>query len=408
MDKCYTEYSRQAVNYRIYRFWIFFLFLYSMYPWVTLSIPPIIPNFIGSLLSFSIIQKKIYTSRLDGNRLLLFICFMFLLLWIFRRSNFFGFVNIFFIIITIFSLISLRPDYKVDIIKYLTKWFAFLLLISLIFYILNLLSVPLPSIPLDSSAYDATNYFFFIQSEISIRFQGLFIEPGHMTMGLAPLLFLNKYNFKDKYVFILMVAQLFSVSLAGYICLVAGLLLTLLFGKEKRKTLKVLLTVLLMLTVFVVVENKLLGADFLKETVIARLEWNGESIEGNNRAAAGIDYYYYKVINSDSKWTGIDASESVLLGNAGYMVMVVSNGVIGLLLMILCYVLPAFRTKSFLMGSLSFSLILEMLLFQNAYPDWWCMIIFSICGMIYYQKTNEESSIYCTQRKYSRSGSCAN
>ena len=381
-----------------------------MYPWMTLSLPPIFPNFLGSILSFFLLTSKKHVSRPSSNLVLSFLCFVLLLFWINRHSNIIGLANVVLILITIYSILSLKKEYKVDVIRFITKWFAILLSISLLFYLLCLIGVPLPSIPLASALdYDATNYFFCLQSSISFRFQGYFIEPGHMTMGLAPLLFLNQYNYKNKYVLVLLIAQLFSVSLAGYICLVVGLLLTLLITKRRKGVLGLFLMIVFFVSIFVYVENRLLGDDYLKEVVVARLEWDGDSIAGDNRAAAGIDYYYNNVIHSSNKWTGIDVSENVLRGNAGYMVMVVSNGLIGLLLMIACYIIPAFSCKKQWWRLLALSLLLVMLLMQNSYPDWWCMIISLTCGAYFLQHLfYEESTFYCTQRGDARGGNGVN
>ena len=105
---------------------------------------------------------------------------------------------------------------------------------------------------------------------------------------------------------------------------------------------------------------------------------NGE-IAGNNRVSAEFDKVYQYFICSSKVWTGNELIDLTAYGGiAGYKKYLVQNGIIGLLFTLLVYgynYLMCFKYKVAI-----FTLILLMLLFQNAYPYWFCVMSTYILG----------------------------
>ena len=284
----------------------------------------------------------------------------------------------FFIWTYLATLVSLDKMYM---LQFITKWTACLILVSLIFYLLffsGILSINPTFISLSDGRYQSWNYYVFTvyaQYEVVYRFMGFFMEPGHMTMGVVPLIMANGFDLKNKYVKILLLCEFFTLSLAGYVTLFIGYLL---FHGSIRS-----LNTLLGGAVFIVILIYLIDffgfSDILQVTIWDRLEIKNGEIAGNNRVSAEFDKVYQYFICSSKVWTGNELIDLTAYGGiAGYKKYLVQNGIIGLLFTLLVYgynYLMCFKYKVAI-----FTLILLMLLFQNAYPYWFCVMSTYILG----------------------------
>ena len=244
-----------------------------------------------------------------------------------------------------------------------------------------------------------TNYYAFIDIEGSIRFQGPFLEPGHMTLGVAPLLFLNLYNVKNKYVLFLFLSQLFSFSLAGYIILIIGYTIVLLTANLNRKLINFLLPIVLFAGVLLLAAT-VYKEDLFKELILERLEWDGTSIAGDNRSSDFLDSEYDRLTHSDQKWFGTEwEAESSSKGVAGYKLYFVQYGIIGILLVLLSYIYANRVLSKKNTSEWGFLLILLLILYQNAYPLWWCLLIEVVCGNAYLNEQLKDSILVATEKR---------
>lgn len=360
-----------------------------MYPWFTWTYKPIVVTAIAFIIALlhAIFQNKQYTFKYKH---LLPIFFFFLIIsWESLNSNLFGKINYGLNFIIISLIICLKDNSKIELLNYITKWFAILLLISLSCYILFLFQAPLPHTALSYKEslhenYIFDNYYTFIVPAIRFisytRFQGVFLEPGHLTMGLVILLFANKYDIKNKYVLILILAQIFALSLAGYVLMCIGFSFFILSSASiNRKIIQktIFVTIIFIGGVFIV--NHLFSDNVIDTAILERLEYSNGTIAGNNRTSSYFDNIYNQVINSPDKWTGVEWDHNAYGGNSGFKKYVVTNGIIGVLLVILFYTSIIFNIKSRTMIGLS--LVLFLLLYQNAYPTWWCVCLSVIIGI---------------------------
>lgn len=367
--------------YLVYRLYVFLIFILSMNPWFTLNTKSIYFYILGFPLSIVAISSNICQIKARA-RLIIFISFVFFL-WQGKISNIFGRIEYIIEWLIFVSVLTLKNELKSDIISFITKWFSALLLLSLLFYFLHLFGISLPSswISTEKHRYALTNYYFFVCFEGSIRFQSIFLEPGHLTMGLAPLLYINGYNIKKVSVLVLIVAQLFSFSLAGYVVLVFGLLYSFIF-RVGTKRFRHLIVILSFFPIFLYSSTAVFQEDVFNALIIERLKWDGNSIVGDDRSSSYLDSQFEKYKHSGIQLlTGIgyekDKSEK---GVAGFKYYMVVYGIIGIVLLLYVYSYILMRMNRVSKSSLGLLILLLLLLYQNAYPVWWCMLIVLTCG----------------------------
>ena len=383
--------------YKVWRMWFFILFIFSMYPWFSWNVNPVAVSVITFFISFVLYTNGGFVERSYFPPLIVLLVFF---IWQARRLNLFGLMNSVCFFISIATLFCLKEELKIDLIRFVTKWFAIIVGISMLFYILYLIGVPLPytsSQMGDSSNYIFDNYYFFLTKDFAVRFRGPFLEPGHMTMGLAPLLFINRYDFKNPYVLILTLAQFLSISLAGIIVFFVGFfLITYSSAPTIKKAILSTLTIIVIVFFASILVYYFFGREAIEEEFLARLVFDSDlgTIAGYNRSTDYFDSIYNKVMASSDKWYGVEVNEDAFEGGvAGYKRFIVENGLIATFLIIVVYVLLLFQYKGrrSKQGSL-FLIVVLLLLFQNAYPLWWCMLISAACSLPFMHSTNINSS----------------
>ncbi|MBO5834709.1 MAG: hypothetical protein J6R12_01540 [Bacteroidales bacterium] len=289
--------------------------------------------------------------------------------------------------VTFASIVFIRNEYKYKILETITKYMACLLSISLCFYVIRLLgfSLPFEIIQKDDLYGQELNYYFFLldgDGEI-FRFKGPFLEPGYLTLGVAPLLFLNKYNIKNIYVLLLLVVQLFSFSLAGYICLILGVVLRLLLLKKTVLTkIRLFISLVILMIIMLSTAKIVVGEDVFNTLILERLEWNKDTgtIAGNNRYTPYFEQRYKQFLKSEDLLVGSgwDYSLSQESGNSGYKVFLFNQGLIGLVLSIFMYTSTIIRNHD--RKNILFVIFLMILMYQNAYPTMWALLICYVYG----------------------------
>lgn len=368
-----------------------FLFIHSMYPWFTFEYENAYLS-LGALgiTAFVGFQTKIF--QRNKSSIIVSILFLCLYLWLSKYSNIFGSLELIIQWLILCYIVRLKYEYKIQLIDFITKWFAILMSISLGAYILFLSGVSFPGTIVEYQQYFMDNHYFFLQKEL-FRFQSVFLEPGHMTMGLAPLLFINKYNLKNRYVLILFIAQMLSLSLAGYMMMMIGYSVLFLFDKQSKKSklISVLLSAILICSVAIFMQNSFENNVF-DDLIFRRMQFDNGHFVGDNRSSVYLDRQFEDVVSSSDILTGrYFNSEMSEKGVAGYKKFIVQFGLIGCVLLILSFfsthklLIYKFRRNAFLLV-----VMILLLLLQNAYPTWWCIVIATICGTTFMQ--NKEIS----------------
>lgn len=231
-------------------------------------------------------------------------------------------------------------------------------------------------VPNDNFYPKYNNYLLFIESTsifnlFLYRFNGPFLEPGHLAIVCALLIFANKYDFKDnQWLWVLLGCIVLSLSLAGYVICVIGYA----FLKMKNKKMIFLMTVLISIIYIgvTVVWNE--GRNPVNELIFSRLEYDEKKgVAGNNRTPGVTDRLFKKKWESNNLWTGLGLSENSAIAGAGYKVYFLRYGIISALLILIFYIslIPKKCDRRF---AISFIALIVLLFIQRAYPGWYSWI----------------------------------
>lgn len=396
--------------YRLLKLALFVYFLQSMQFWVTWYVPPVLVlvGVGGVILLYGMInQPKLHVTN---KRVALAISLLAVALY---NGALISLNAIVFNVISCFPALFLLflPNHRLaDILDSVTKWFAWLLLPSFIIYILvSLLHVPLTALgvvrPPDNIvvAYgDFLNYIFYVENNYSLnllfmRFNGPFIEPGHLGMICSFLLYANKYDLKRKEVGIIFLSLLFTLSLAGYILSFLGFFM---IYTEKIK--KLIIPAILLAGVYFYISTLWKGGDNeVNELIFTRMEYDAEKgITGNNRFLGYTNYYFTSYMNSGRLWLGLDAhylndlKERDVIGGAGYKIYMLNYGIIGVFLVFVFYYLVALFSirKRY---AFCFLLLVAASFMQRSYPLWFAWILPYVAGIA----KNDESMTYSIHEK---------
>lgn len=329
----------------------------------------------------------------------------------FNRGSIPSLVEVAFALYTLWVVISDRENVKGHL-QFVCKGLAIILIPGIILF---LGKGYIPTIGLiiqkgSSEDYIFINQIFLIHkiggfdSEAAKRFHSVFLEPGYLGSMLSFMMFAIKYDFSKWYTKTLLVAQLISLSLAGYILTFSGYVLYLI--SEGRSMKKIILFAMLIPIVYVVAIGYNNGNNYINNAIISRLQYDEEKgISGNNRTGAGTEFYYNQAIENGDIWLGLgtekvkqinggssdSAGYSDNIRGAGYKVFFVIRGVICAIFFLLFYIFIAKATvpsKMFIRYGLIFLIILTFI--QAAYPTSAAWIYPFVLGLLYY---NQKESV---------------
>lgn len=374
--------DRESIFFIIYKILLLILFINSMHPWyIWNSSIDRLTVALTVLSSFFFIFDSKSFKNLERDALLLLLLGLFTLLKCFK-VNINGSIQYFALFIIWCGILCLDNKERLSCINFITKWFSIILLISLFAYLLNLFKLwPFSptQITYEGVGYRAANYkLFLIQLDTRIeftRFMSVFAEPGHMTMGAVPLIIINKFNLRNKYVIFLLLAEIWSFSLAGYITLFIGYLL---FHFNKR-ILKGLVGLSILCCVTYGGMEALGYGDVLRVFIWDRVQIENGELAGNNRFKNNVNQKFEQLSHSSEILWGYPHADSVIRGSSGYKVFVLQNGLIGLFLIMGVYIFYWVKYKSYY--SFVVLVIFSLLFLQNGYPTWMCMLGTYLLGM---------------------------
>lgn len=297
-----------------------------------------------------------------------------------------------------YVIVCLRADFQTQCLQYIFKWFAWLMIPSIIVYFLVQTRL-MPSfgtlhVYVDgmysyvSNQYTTRqNYIFYCYSAFyGLRFNGPFIEAGHLGMMTAFLLFADGFDFKKKETWILLFTLLLTMSLSGIMLALFGYI----FIKYEQKRIKfsfIITLTLLMSIVYLFGIFYKNGDNIINEWVLSRLEYDEEKgFSGNNRVFGQIDWYYVAMFNDPhTLMFGYDKDTIEYLawnksrGN-GYVMCMVSHGLIGTIAGVLFYILYSISHHN-KRTAMVFLIFVLMMYWQRTYPFWHSWIICFVYGI---------------------------
>lgn len=352
------------------------------------------------ILSINYKLQLIFSKR----NLILLIILLFSHYYINKQSiGLLGFITNF---ITFTYIICLPDNDKIYCLSYIRKWYAYLMIPSIITYFVVHF---IPSIPplgflkwgTDSNYGTYLNYFFYLKSEFyGIRFNGPFLEPGHLGMMSAFLLFTNKFNLKDKTTKILILSVLLSLSLAGVVLSVIGYIFVKYYNHEIRLKwlIFVLISILLLYIIGLTYNN---GNNIINDYILSRLQPDDEAgFSGNNRIY-GICLTYYINMWGDMNllFNGYDPMTTKWLlsqentGGTGLKMWILIYGLKGLIVTALFYIGGIILSKEKKYAILAFVFVCLMF-WQRSYPFWYSWIICYLYSIINEEKSSKTLIYY--------------
>lgn len=252
-------------------------------------------------------------------------------------------------------IILLLYEERINLLKVFVNIYTWILAVSIIIYIITFLGVPIYSyqVPINDPYYSwgFRNCIFLILPMTSLpfyRFQSIFLEPGHVGMISALVLYVIRYDIKSWQGFILLLSSLLSMSLAAYVLLLLGMAIYRFSFRNLFRN----VVLLLMLLVTGTIISKHFPDSFFSQTLLIRLEYDKDrGVKGNNRTSEDFDYYYEnRFYNTKNVLLGIGSDISKVVsgngGNSSYKVFIVQYGILGFIILSLFFITIAFYSKS--------------------------------------------------------------
>lgn len=344
-------------------FWVYaitalFIMFDSFHLQFVRTVPTLVMPFLGTIIMGGyVLAYPLLFLRNDANKkfvILFAVICVYQFLFCSERSA----VTVLLYMLTFFTgmtVIRLKDEYKIKLLQYISISLGIILLFSILGWIMYLLHYPMPHhTEYDGVFYTHTFYPTFTvngypyESPIP-RFTSVFQEPGHLATTCVFLLFVNRFDIKKWYNVLFLVSVLLSLSLAGYGLLIMALgFHILLFSRYKKLAITVLVLLLAVVTFLSFKIND--GDNVLYERIISRLEYSEDGgIAGNNRYSSTFDSKYKKFVKSEDIYLGVGdlpQNKKWWTNSAGWKRAVVTNGIIGLILICMFYYLNARKFRN--------------------------------------------------------------
>lgn len=296
----------------------------------------------------------------------------------------------------ILSLCLQDDELKKNILTNFAGVFSIILFASLIVYVPHLCGVQFlqkHAVEFDGRLFRC-DYLCLYSDSITTRFQGLFLEPGHIGMIIAFVLFCRGYNLRSKHNWVLILSLILSFSLAGYILAILGLVMSILL--QRRLSFKnIFLTIICLgsLAMFAIKRQD----NIFYELIFRRLEFDGGTMAGDNRYTPVFEgYYELNMKNRQYLLFGMQNKFNIntFPGNAGYKVYLIENGVIALAFLFLRYCAILYAQFSF--RGFALLILFSLSFLQRPYADWFVMYLLFVCALPYFitNKKHACKSVY--------------
>ena len=281
------------------------LIILSMWPWFYVFYQPSATNAflmnIGiALLAFLLTHDSYVFSR----GVLIFFIFLIAAFWG-TTGNTNAFMGTFLSSIPFFFFLCSNEQYQCAIIRIFNKLFSWIIVVSLIFWSLNLIGVSMRHTLLNNDMYSFENYYFFLKSVHNIekntfpRFSSIFLEPGYVACIMVFMMFLDNYNFKKWQNIVYLIALFFTFSLAGWLFFFISFIPFL--SSKGRLRWFYLGGMSVFLIAFVYMNYYAQGDNVVKEKVGTRIEIEDGEMTGYNRTNDNLNYYWENKLVPEGK-----------------------------------------------------------------------------------------------------------
>ena len=382
-------------------FILFYCMLASAYASVTFGYSFYVEFVLAIICYFYFSKRKVIKG--DNYTHIASVLFIIAAVYTTRGANLAGYLSKIMTVSLAVLMMNLREDWRVELFKIISRWFAILLAISVVFWLLHYI-IPLPHSTAESESvwgyYETVkNYFFFKETSIASsmdtiqRFQSLFLEPGHLGTIVTFFLIANRFNFKDKQNIVFLICVLLSLSASAYILTALGYL----FSRSLEKGGKGFIIAIILIIgaiIFAMQYNE--GDNIVSNLILGKITREEGALEG--RVSLEILSIFNQMWSTgENLWLGKGIFSDVEVLGAGFILFFVLHGIIGTFLIVLSY-FGILRSCYSRMGLVLYLVFIVSFL-QRTYPFWDAFSLTFILGLPYLK--NEESKktnrILCTQ-----------
>lgn len=376
----------------IYKIIVFYCFLSSARACMTLGDNAMI-DMVLSIIAITIIPGGFYQQSKQKIYAAFFLSLA--AMYTMHGGNLTGYIAQFVMVFIPIQIIFLDSEHQIDLFNTLSKWYAILLGISVFWWLLFQIGIPLPHISEKMSwqyndyGFINQNYFFF-RHAISLspyvvlepipRFNGFFLEPGHIGTITSLFLFAHNFNLKNRLNIIFLFVIIISFSAAAYVITFLGYLLYRFSDSLKKLVIPTIITIIGV----IIISSYNEGDNAVNELIFGKLTREQGAING--RFSAQTKLLWDEIVSDGRIWFGVGAGAKVPQ-SAGYKVFLIMNGIFGTFLMVMAYwyiMLSNYSKRGLYMFAL---LIISFL--QRCYCFWDAFLDPYILGTLYLQINNQ-------------------
>ena len=308
-----------------------------------------------------------------------------------------GYISKFMLVSLAVVLINVKEDWRSELWETISKWYAVIVSLSIIFWLLHLL-IPLPHITtvvdLNNFYVSSHNYFFFretMMSEYNVnlvrRYQGIFLEPGHMGTITAFFLIVNRFDLKKKENWALFVGALLTLSASAYLLLAIGYIFHMITKGSVRKVFFALSLIAVLIVFFLSYKG---GENAVNELIFEKLTREEGAVEG--RVSMEVMLWFENMWRTGTDlWFGKGAFFGVEENSAGFLLFFVCCGIVGTGLLVFSYFSIYYSCKSKYGFFLFLIYIISFL--QRTYPYWDAFSLPFILGLPYIISKNNNKRL---------------
>lgn len=310
-------------------------------------------------------------------------------------GNLTGYIAQFVMVLIPIQIIFLNSERQIDLFRNISTWYAILLSISVLWWLMYLSGIPLPHIsqrlPWQYNDYGFIhqNYFLFRHTinlspytvlEPLPRFNGFFLEPGHIGTITSLFLFAHRFDLKNKLSIIYLVVIILSFSAAAYVLTFLGYLLY----RFSDSLNKIIVPIFITCILIIVITTYNDGNNPINELIFGKITRKQGAVEG--RFSAQTQLLWSQILADGRIWLGIGGGAKVPQ-SAGYKVFLIMNGILGAFLTIMAYwyIMLSNYSKR---GLYLFCLLMVSFL-QRCYCFWDAFLDPYILGIVYLQTNNQ-------------------
>lgn len=285
-------------------------------------------------------------------------------------------------------------------LQYIVNILYWIFLIGLITYFV-LLYYNFPGYPISydrSLSYSFFNYGFMLQSIYidsihMYRFHSVFLEPSYAGTLISFLLYAGKFDFSKKGNVLMLIVELFTFSLAGYVITFVGYVIY--CYSQHSSIRKYIYIALFIFGMFYVSNSYNDGDNIVNKLIVERLTYDEEKgIAGNNRSGEAVDFYLDRLTASGNLLWGLGVDEvnhingkdnnvdkSTKIHGAGYKIYIVTHGLLPAMVWLLFYYMIAAKNCRNRRYGFGFVILIFLTFLQAAYPDSYSWMIPFILGI---------------------------